>query len=176
MATAKITRRQRTATPERWQAALRRALAEEIEVRQLAGSGAWVATSGSDAATAYEVSQFGCSCPADEFGDPVCKHRAAYWHAVGVLDLDPDPEPPTPAAPAVPVPTRRCSMWGGSGQTIWTDGNGWPRIEACPFCAGSGLRPAPVRVPADATAAKAVALIERRADAAPDEPADLLAA
>ena len=96
--------RRRQATPERWRAALARALAEGVQVRQLAGSGQWVATSGSDPRTAYEVSvslgvAHACSCPAGEFSDPVCKHKAMYYHAAGLLDPDPDPAPP--AAPAV---------------------------------------------------------------------------
>ncbi len=98
-------RRQRPATPARWQAALARAMESGVQVRQLAGSGAWIATSATDPAVAYELAvtdgiAHGCSCKAGEFGDPVCCHRAAYYHAAGLLDLDP---PPTPAAPAVAV-------------------------------------------------------------------------
>jgi len=176
MAQAAMTRRQRTANPARWQAALKRALAEGVQVRQLAGSGMWIATSGSDATTAYEVSQFGCSCPAGEFGDPVCKHRAAYWHALGILELDDEPEPPTPAAPA--APERR-----------YHSGDGYDH-SGCAYCEGDGylcerpasapplprrLPPAPRPAPAPdraATAAKAVALIERMADTVGDVPAD----
>ncbi len=105
----------RHATPERWQAALQRALAEGIQVRQLAGSGAWIATSGSDAAAAYLVSGNGCECQAGEHGDPVCKHRAAYWHAIGALDLEPEP-----AAVATPAPAT---------------------IASCPSCGGNGFDP-----------------------------------
>jgi hypothetical protein len=32
-------------------------------------------------------------------GDPVCLHRAAYWHAQEVLDFEGEPEPP--ASPRV---------------------------------------------------------------------------
>jgi hypothetical protein len=35
----------RANTPARWQAALRRALDEGVQVRQLAGCGMWIATS-----------------------------------------------------------------------------------------------------------------------------------
>jgi hypothetical protein len=83
--------RRRAATPERWQAALRRALDEGVQVRQLAGSGMWVATSGSDLNIAYEVSPFMCECQAGQFGDPVCKHRARFWFDQGRLDLLDDP-------------------------------------------------------------------------------------
>ena len=86
----------RTASPARWQAALTRAIAEGVQVRQLAGSGAWIATSGQDAAIAYQVAvsggvAHGCDCPAGEHGDPVCKHRALWYHVAGLLDPEPDP-------------------------------------------------------------------------------------
>jgi hypothetical protein len=95
---------QRHATPERWQAALKRAIAEGVQVRQLSGSGQWIATSGSREQVAYEVDGDGCSCEAAMLGgDPVCKHRALYWFVVGVLD--PEPEPPAPAN-VIPFPSR----------------------------------------------------------------------
>ncbi len=81
----------RESTPERWQAALARARKEGVEVRQLVGSGGWIATSGSDRRAAYELEVtsgivHGCACPAALHDDPVCKHRAAYWGALGVVD------------------------------------------------------------------------------------------
>jgi hypothetical protein len=88
----------RQASPARWQTALRRAFSEHISVRQLAGSGMWVATSGSDPAAAYEVTGQTCECQAGQFGDPVCKHRAMLWHLHGLLDFDPEPSTPAPAA------------------------------------------------------------------------------
>ncbi len=100
----------RHATPERWQAALRRALAEGVQVRQLAGSGAWIATSGSDATAAYLVNGQACECQAGEYGDPVCKHRAAFWHALGSLDLEPEP-----VAVVAPAPIATCLTCGGNG-------------------------------------------------------------
>ncbi|MFT4040693.1 MAG: hypothetical protein QM692_21110 [Thermomicrobiales bacterium] len=92
----------RTATPARWQAAAQRATTEGIQVRQLAGCGQWIATSGTDASTAYELDvtgaiAHGCSCQAGLNDDPVCKHRAAYYLLVGAIDLTPEPEPPAPA-------------------------------------------------------------------------------
>ncbi len=42
-------------SPARWQKAAERAIAEGVQVRQLAGSGAWIASSGRDATVAYEV-------------------------------------------------------------------------------------------------------------------------
>ena len=47
----------RANAPARWQAALRRALSEGVEVRQLAGCGMWITTSSSIAGTAYEVTR-----------------------------------------------------------------------------------------------------------------------
>ncbi|MBA2595485.1 MAG: hypothetical protein H0V00_02555 [Chloroflexia bacterium] len=81
----------RKSTPERWQAALARARNEGVEVRQLVGSGGWIATSGTDRQLAYELAVtggvvHGCACPAALHEDPVCKHRAAYWVSLGVVD------------------------------------------------------------------------------------------
>jgi len=94
------------ATPARWQSALRRAIAGGVQVRQLAGSGQWVATSASDPGAAYEIAvtagvAHGCTCPAGQHGDPICCHRAALYAAAGVLEpaaADPEPEPPAAAA------------------------------------------------------------------------------
>jgi hypothetical protein len=93
--------RTRTSSPVRWQKAAQRAIAEGIQVRQLAGSGQWIATSGSDATVAYEVEvtgniAHGCSCLAGLNGDPCCKHRAAFYLLIGALSLEPEPEPPAP--------------------------------------------------------------------------------
>lgn len=83
-------RQTRTSTPARWMKAVERALAEGVEVRQLAGSGLWVASSGSDATVAYEVDvtgnvAHGCGCLAGLNGDPVCKHRAAFYLLIGAV-------------------------------------------------------------------------------------------
>jgi hypothetical protein len=99
--------RQRTASPERWQRAAHRALAERISVRQVNASGMWVATSGTHANVAYMLEITGsfvesCSCPAGTFGDPCCKPAARYYLDAGLLELaDPEPDPPAPAAPVV---------------------------------------------------------------------------
>ncbi len=122
----------RRATPERWQAALKRALDEGIQVRQLVGSGAWIATSGSDTAAAYLVSAQGCECQAGEYGDPVCKHRAAYWRALGALDLEPEPV----VAPAT------CPACGGNGFDPACTGHpvaGMVIHCPCPTCDGAGI-------------------------------------
>ncbi len=111
----------RRATPERWQAALKRALEAGVQIRQLAGSGAWVATSATDPAVAYLVNAQSCECQAAEHGDPVCLHRAMYWNAVGVLDLEPEPA----AAPF----DSACSGHRVAGTTIHCP---------CARCDGSG--------------------------------------
>ncbi|MGH2531577.1 MAG: hypothetical protein ACRDJW_04650 [Thermomicrobiales bacterium] len=136
------TPRRRIATPERWQAALKRALADGLQVRQLSGSGQWIATSGTRDGVAYETDGRDCTCEAAMLGgDPVCKHRALYWHRQGMLDLDPEPEPP---APANVIPFRRPAR----ADDTQRDGE-------------------------QATADRAIALIERMAARAADEPCDL---
>ena len=123
-------RRPRQATPERWQAALGRAVAERVQVRQLAHSGAWVATSGTDAALAYQVDvtngiAHGCTCEAGQHNDPVCKHRAMYYHLVGMLDL------------AEPV---ECAACGGEGAHVKESATfpGTSYRVTCRACTGRG--------------------------------------
>src|SRR3954468_24950681 len=104
MAQQMQTRKNREATPERWRAAVARAIAEGVQVRQVNANGMWVTTSGTDATMAYliEVTNgvaHSCTCPAGEFGDPVYKHRARYYLDMGLLD--PEPEPPASATPVV---------------------------------------------------------------------------
>jgi hypothetical protein len=105
-------RSNRQATPERWQAALIRAIAERVTVRQVNANGVWVATSGTDATMAYLLEVTGgivhsCTCPAGQFNDPVCKHRARWYFDAGLLDLN-DPEPDPPALGATSVVCFRC--------------------------------------------------------------------
>jgi hypothetical protein len=117
----------RTSSPARWIKAAERAVAEGIQIRQLVGSGAWVASSGSDPNAAYEVEvtgnvAHGCSCLAGLNDDPVCKHRAAFFLLIGALNTDPEPEGSPPAS-AAPVVCFRCQGADAS----------------CPVCAGAGL-------------------------------------
>ncbi len=136
-------RKPRVATPERWRSALSRAIAENVQVRQLAGCGAWIATSGSDASTAYEVEvtgevAHGCTCLAGINGDPVCKHRAAFYLAAGLLD----PEPDSPA----PVSIVTCTVCHGEGeirmQTGHRRGDFW--VTKCRHCVGTGTQTAQI--------------------------------
>src|SRR5215204_2892748 len=85
-------------TPARWAKALERAIAQGVTVRQLATSGAWIATSGSDVEVAYIVSTDTCECRAGAEGDPCCKHRAALRQRLGLLEPAPAPIP-TPIRP-----------------------------------------------------------------------------
>jgi len=146
MATA-LGNRQRTACPVRWQAALSRAMASGVQVRQLAASGAWIATSASDPAIAYELAitdgvAHGCSCKAGEFGDPVCCHRAAYNHTAELLDPAPEPLPPEPLPPE---PVLRlvhpiCADCDGQG-FVRRESMTFPGIiyrVTCQTCRGSG--------------------------------------
>jgi hypothetical protein len=91
----------RHASPERWQCALQRALFAGVAPKQLAGSGEWVVSSASRPGIAYRTDGIRCDCEAAmQGGDPVCLHRAAYWYAVGMLELDPEPQPPASGDPA----------------------------------------------------------------------------
>ena len=58
----------------------------------------WIATSATDPGTAYEVTPWGCECHAGQFGDPVCKHRAALLETLGRLAPNPESKSATSAA------------------------------------------------------------------------------
>lgn len=109
----------------------------------MAGCSAWVATSGSDTAVAYEVQVVGnvaagCDYLAGLNDDPVCKHCAAFYLHVDALD----PEPPAPAAPVI---SFRCRG---------TD-------AGCPVCFGSGLATLDRQAAALVAAALTAALAQR---------------
>jgi hypothetical protein len=132
----RIARPVRAASPERWQKAAARALAERIEVRQIATTGQWVASSGTQKSVCYLMEVVAgavrsCSCPAGMFGDPCCKHAARFYLDAGLLD----PEPPTPAAPE-----PACAVCGGKGYLPDPDGTRRPERCVCP--AGVIRRPA----------------------------------
>jgi hypothetical protein len=128
-AVSPVGRQQRQASPKRWQRALQRALFAGVEAKQIAGSGEWIVASASRPGIAYRTNGVDCECEAAMLGgDPVCLHRAAYWHAQGVLDLD-DPEPP-PAASG----TIACFACHGRGQRRDRTGSALP----CHVCGGIG--------------------------------------
>lgn len=120
-------------TPARWRTALKRAHAEGVQVRQLAGSGMWIATSATDVGAAYEVTPWECECHAGQFGDPVCKHRAALLATFGRLVPNPDSTAPD-----------LCSVCNGMGSHTAPvrDGQTW-RTETviCAHCQGAGYQP-----------------------------------
>ncbi|MBA3414108.1 MAG: SWIM zinc finger family protein [Chloroflexia bacterium] len=121
----RMQRRPRQASPERWTKAAGRAIAEGVEVRQIASTGQWIATSGTQSNVCYLLEVVagvvgGCTCPAGEFGDPVCKHAAAFYLAAGLMD----PGPPTPAAPAC--------RFGCGGRGYHADPDGRAAPERCP--------------------------------------------
>jgi hypothetical protein len=125
----------RRATPARWQAALGRAMAKELRVYLCAGTGAAVVTSGRMPHVVYETDGIGCSCEAAMLGgDPVCQHRAAYWHHVGLLD--PEPEPTAPAA----APVRCPDCYGDGYRKMYTGGRSdeWWSVQ-CRRCGGAGI-------------------------------------
>lgn len=80
-------RPKKEATPERWRAALRRAKAEGLSIYRIAGTGESVVTSSRLCNTVYATDGTECECEAAMLGgDPVCKHRALFWHDRGELD------------------------------------------------------------------------------------------
>src|SRR5437016_3615807 len=126
------TRNSRQATPERWQRALERALFAGVEAKQIAGSGEWIVSSASRPGVCYRTDGIECECEAAMLGgDSVCLHRAAYWYAVGVLELDSEPEPPASAAPV------ECFACNGCDVQHFRGGYALP----CPACGGKGVAP-----------------------------------
>ncbi len=84
----------RATTPERWRAALDRAVDNGIEPLQVAGSGEWVVTSATRTGTVYRTDGVTCECEAALHGDAVCAHRAVVRFVLGWLtDADPESEP-----------------------------------------------------------------------------------
>lgn len=145
--------RQRTIadTPVRWQAAIKRADAEGVTVRQLQ-CGVWVATSGTDANGAYIVTPTGCECRAAAEGDPICKHRAALRLRLGLLAVEVEPAPIVREVIVLTAPDD-CQPCEGRGyfrkeSRIFT---GTTFRANCIACKGTGKRDGQ-RIPQRATA------------------------
>jgi hypothetical protein len=128
--------------------AAERAIHEGVQLRQLAGSGQWIASSGSDEAVAYEVAvtgtvAHGCGCLAGLNGDPVCKHRATFYLLIGAIDLTPEPDPPALGA------TMDCPECNGCGvhysRELERRGLLYPSYRVCD---GTGSITAPAMRPA----------------------------
>ncbi len=131
--------RPRLDTPERWQAALRRARDRGVSVRQLAGSGAWIATSTTDPCVAYEVTTHTCASHAGQHDDPICLHRALLRYLLGWLEFDPEPVPPTPAA--LCQPERPCPDCSGDGWWYGSTTDTRYTTITCGSCRGGGVDP-----------------------------------
>lgn len=139
MVTTSTRRPARASIAARWVTAVTRAATEGVKVFQLPTSGVWIATSGTDATTAYVVTETACECYAGAHGDPVCKHRAQLRVQLGTL---------APTAPAVaevlviatPVATpaaRMCTDCLDTGTARIATGYGlsdWVAVPCC--CAG----------------------------------------
>jgi hypothetical protein len=90
------TEKQRRVTPGRWLKAAARAIAEDIDVRQVNANGMWVASSGTQANVGYLLEVVdgvvrSCTCPAGEFGNPCCKHAARFYLNAGLLEGPDEP-------------------------------------------------------------------------------------
>jgi hypothetical protein len=138
----------RANTRARWMKAAERAVHEGVQLRQLAGSGQWIARSGSDDAVAYEVEvtgtvAHGCGCLAGLNGDPVCKHRAAFSLVIGVITRTPKPDLPALGAGADCPDCNGCGVH--SSRELERRGLLYP---TCRTCDGTGILPVPALRPA----------------------------
>jgi hypothetical protein len=139
-ATAIEQRPRRTESAERWQAALRRAIAAGIEPLQIAGTGEWVVTSSTRIGTVYRVTPTACECEAAFAGDPCCVHRAVIRQVLGYFDR-PQLEPVETAA------AIDCGACHGRGWSYAEamGGRTFPDKVACHRCGGSGQMPVKLR-------------------------------
>lgn len=88
-------------TPERWQKALERAIAQGLEIFMVNDTGERLVTSATRLDVVHRTDGFYCTCEAAVLGaDPVCQHRAVVRSVLGWV---PDP---TPAAPAARPPQQ----------------------------------------------------------------------
>ena len=134
-----VQQRTRTASAERWEKALARALANGLEVFQVADTGERMVTSASQLDTLHRTDGDSCTCAAGLAGDAVCQHRAVVRFVMGWL---PEPSPQAPAlVPGATTPTRPCFWCNGSGRIP----NDFDRqYAACNVCAGVGNVRAPL--------------------------------
>jgi hypothetical protein len=131
-------------TTLRWRQARDRARAEGIVVSQVAGSGQWVATSGTRRGVAYALAvtgnlAHGCECPAGQHEQDVCKHRAAFYDLIGAFPALTDvleAEDLARDAAAIAAP-RPCSWCAGRGKSF---SEHYLEIRPCGWCDGTGER------------------------------------
>ena len=129
--------RTRTETAERWERALARALANGLEVFQVADTGERMVSSSSQLDTLHRTDGYACTCAAGVAGDPVCQHRAVVRFVMG---WRPEPSPAAPALLPAATPARPCFWCNGCGR-IPNDSE--ERYDACGACGGTGTRPVP---------------------------------
>lgn len=122
----------RVESAERWQNALARAIANELEVFTVADSGERMVTSASKLDTLHRTDGHSCTCEAALAGDPVCAHRAAVRFCLGWLTI-PDPTPDPRDNPAT-----RCGWCHGNGE-VWYRSFG--ESLPCEICKGTGIKP-----------------------------------
>jgi len=130
MATEMQTRRPRTDSAQRWQAALQRAIENGIEVFRIAGTGEYVVTSATKLDTVYRSDGISCECDAARSGDSICQHRAVVRYVTGWIE-----ELPLPTI--VPVACRGCNGCGRIPNDFHQ------RYDVCPVCGGTGIAPTP---------------------------------
>jgi len=138
-------------TPDRWQRASLRAVDQQIQISQ-GPSGQWWASSGTRRNVRYMLDVQGniavmCGCPAGRNDDAVCKHRAAFYHHIGVtVDVPAAPEPASDPQDALmlaialyePAETRECPRCRGCGKV---QNEHLMQYDTCPKCAGLGNLP-----------------------------------
>ena len=134
-------------THDRWINALHRAKADRVQVKE-SNLGNWFAKSGAHDARAYWLDVrgnvvLGCECPAGQKGDPVCKHRAAFYAMIGALPTGEDVllaevTAPDTSPDFAPAPESCDSCTGGRIEE-WVAGH-VSGCQPCPVCEGTGVQ------------------------------------
>lgn len=125
--------RNRAASPAPWEAALRRAISDALDVLIEPVSGEVFVESATQPGVLYRVSRERCTCLAGQHG-LACKHRAALLAQLGELSL-----PETNEVSLTPAAVD-CPTCFGKGFTYaeTAGGQGWPDQVACHRCGGTG--------------------------------------
>ena len=127
---------------KRWISARDRAIKENVHVCQVESTGQWIATSGTKSGVAYAIDvtgniAHGCDCPAGAAGDPVCKHRAAFYALIGAIPCSVDALESEEFArdAAATIACRPCCHCSGRGKAF---SEYWLEARDCSWCAGTG--------------------------------------